>query len=109
MNEITINGKTIISNGSIVISNGKILVGGVDCSTEEKVINIHVEGNIEKLEVDVCEKISVTGSCHTVLTHNGDVNCHDVTHYVTTHNGNVDCQNVGGAVTTHNGNIKHKK
>lgn len=112
MNQITINGKTIVSNGgSISISNGKITIDGKNVDFEDaKEINIEVHGSIDSLDVDSCNKINISGSCVSVKTHNGSVDIGgDVKSDVSTHNGNIDCGNVCGNVSTRNGNIKHKK
>ena len=46
-----------IEGNSISIINNKIFVDGKEIETEEKVINIIVEGNLDKLEVDCCNSI----------------------------------------------------
>lgn len=112
MNQIQINGKTIISNGgSISISNGKITIDGKIVDFEDaKEINIEINGSLDALDVDSCNKINISGSCVSVKTHNGSVDIGgNVTQDVTTHNGNIECGNVGGNVSTRNGNIKHRK
>ena len=43
-----------IEGNSVSIINNKIFVDGKEIETEEKVINIIVEGNLDKLEVDCC-------------------------------------------------------
>jgi hypothetical protein len=107
----TINGKTIISNSNnISIINNKIIIDGKDVTPDAKTINIEITGDVDKVEVDCCERLSILGNCNSVSSHNGSVDIGGfVNGSVTTHNGNIDCQNVGGSVKTHNGDIKYKK
>lgn len=110
VNSITINGKNIISSGSVIVSNGKVIVGGVDVTPEGKEITIIVDGNVDKLEVDVCSKVTITGNANTVRMTNGNVEIQGaVSGDVTTTNGSVDCGDIAGSVSTTNGDIKHRK
>ncbi len=109
---IIINGNQIISNGNnnIIVSGNKIFIDGNDVTPDAKEINIEVNGNIERLEVDNCNNIKVIGECKSVKSHNASIDIEgNVDGDVTTHNGNIDCQNVSGSVSTKNGNIKHRK
>lgn len=110
MNTVTVNGRTISSKGNISISNGKIVIDGIDVTPDSKEINITVNGNVEKLEVDACEKVSIVGKVDNVKTMSGDVDIEgDVSGNVSTMSGDVDCYNVGGSISTMSGNVKHKK
>ena len=51
MSSVTINGKTYTGN-NIIVSNGKIMVDGKNVTSDDKVINITVNGNIDSLKVD---------------------------------------------------------
>lgn len=106
---ITINGKTYSGN-NISISGNKVYIDGKMADNEhDKEINIIVNGNVESLDVDNCNKIQITGDCKTAKTTNGDLDiAGNISGDVSTTNGNVDCQNVHGNVSTKNGNIKHK-
>jgi hypothetical protein len=108
---ITVNGKTIISSGNnVVISGNKILIDFKDVTPDAKTISVQITGNVEKIEVDCCESLNISGDCNTVSSHNGSIDIGgSVKGSVTNHNGNIECQNVGGSVTTRNGNIKHRK
>ncbi len=126
MNRVTINGKTITSSGSISIINGKVYIDGKEQETgDEKVINISIEGNVEKLEAPGCGTITVSGNAGTVSTTSGDVEIGGDVHSgvsstsgnievegnvsgnLSSTSGNIKCKNVVGDVRTMSGNIKH--
>ena len=106
---ISINGKTYKGNNVSVI-NGQVYIDGVKkVASEEKVINITIEGDINELKVDVCDKLEVTGNCHTVNSTNGNIQVKgNVSGDVTNKNGNIICKEVGGDATTKNGNVIHQ-
>lgn len=106
---ITINGVVISGGKSITISGNKILVDGKDVTPDSKQITIDVKGNVEKLQVDCCENLSVTGTVGDIKTQSGDVNCGHVTGNIQTMSGDVDCGNVAGSISTMSGDIKHRK
>lgn len=93
MNSVTINGNTITASGSIVVSNGKIIVNGKDVTPNAREISIQITGNVERLEVDACQKLSVSGDVGSLKTKSGD----------------VDCGNVGGSISTMSGDVKHRR
>lgn len=107
---ININGKSY-SGDNLSVINGVVYIDGnkVD-STDEKVINISVEGNVDKLEVDSCNSIRVAGDCGTVNSKNGNLSIGgNVGGDVTNKNGNITCSRVGGSVDNKNGNISYIK
>jgi len=128
MTNIIINGNHI--NGDLVgrqliINNGKVFVDGKQIETNEKIINIKIEGDIDKLSCDVVERITVNGNVNNlqtssgdvditgnvtngVSTSSGDVECGNITGNVKTSSGDVKCGNIIGNVNTMSGNIKHK-
>ncbi len=73
MNTIIINGKVIQSSGSITVINGKVTVDGKDVTPDGKEINIEVNGDVPKLEIDACSKITINGNAGDVTTGSGDV------------------------------------
>lgn len=75
MNTVIVNGKSYTFSGSnISIRNGDIIANGKSIViTEDKVITININGNIENLEVDNCNSISVVGQVGSIETTNGDV------------------------------------
>jgi hypothetical protein len=109
MSTITINGNTYSGN-SIVVSNGKVIINGKDVTPDSKEINISVKGDIEKLEVDACNKISVEGSVKNIKTQSGDVDVTgDVDGNIQTMSGDVECAMVGGSISTMSGDVKHRR
>ena len=109
---ITINGVTIsgVSGKNITIQNNKVIVDGKDITPDTKEIHIEVHGNIDRLEVDACQKVSVTGNVGNVETLSGDVEVNgEIQGSVQTMSGSVDCAGaIKGSVSTMSGNIKHR-
>jgi hypothetical protein len=104
---IRINNMTV-SGRNVTIQNGKIIVDGKTIDTgNAPTIQIHVEGNIDTLQVDACEQISVQGNAQNVVTMSGDVTCNDVHGSVTTMSGDVRCKNVSGKIKTMSGDVRH--
>lgn len=106
---ITINGKTYKGN-NLQISGNQVLIDGkrVDQQEDEKVINITVEGNIDTLDVDYCDKLEITGDCGSVTSKNGNIQVKgNVNGDVTNKNGNIVCRNVAGDAETKNGDVIH--
>lgn len=67
------NSSISIEGNNVSIINNKIFVDGKEIETEEKVINIIVEGNLDKLEVDCCNSIKVNGVTKDVEVSNGNI------------------------------------
>jgi hypothetical protein len=110
MNSITINGITITGGRNISIVNGKVIVDGRNVTPDAKEINITVDGSVEKLVADVCEKISVTGNVSTITTQSGNVEITGgVNGSIQTMSGDVNCGNVDGNISTMSGDVKHRK
>ena len=107
MAQIIINGKSYVGN-SISISKNQIIVNGTKIVEDSKIINISIEGNVDSLNVDSCEKVVVHGFVHSVSTMSGDVECLDVKKDVKTMSGSVECGNVSGDVSTASGDVKAK-
>ncbi len=105
---ININGKSIVGR-SVVVVNGRVIVDGNDQNISDKVINISIEGDINNVTADVCEKVTITGGAGSVNTMSGDVVCGDVSSNVKTMSGDVKCGNVGGKIKTMSGDVKHRK
>ena len=95
-----------IEGNSISIINNKIFVDGKEIETEEKVINIIVEGNLDKLEVDCCNSIKVNGVTKDVEVSNGNITISgDVKGNVNNINGNIIAKAINGNCKTINGDI----
>ncbi len=102
---ISINGKSFFGN-SITINGNKIIVDGKDITPNEKTINIVVNGNIDNLEVDSCNKLEIHGDVNKLKNCSGDVECGDIKGDATSGSGNIKCKgNVGGNVSTGSGNV----
>jgi hypothetical protein len=103
-------GNNIYSGDNITISKGRVFINGQEINTgDQKTINITVNGDIESIKADACQKITVSGSSGSIQTQSGDVECGNVNGSVTTMSGDVDCGDIGGSVQTMSGNVKHKK
>lgn len=108
MSQIVINGKSYVGQ-SISINNGKIVIDGkIHVNEESKTINIYIEGNVDTLKVDSCEKVMVNGFVNSLSTMSGDVECGNVNQSVSTQSGDIECENVGGDISTQSGDIKAK-
>ena len=79
MSVIVINGKSYRYNGTLSFVNGDILVNGKkvenweELEKDQKHINIQIEGNVERLQVESCDTVHITGSCSKVKTVSGDI------------------------------------
>lgn len=105
-------GNQTFSGRSLTISNNRIIIDGVDITAnlpDQKTFNIDVTGDVDRIDVDACQKIHVNGSVGQVQTTSGDVECGDVRGSITTMSGDVDCGNVGGSIQTMSGDVKHRK
>lgn len=106
MSQVIINGRSYIGN-QITVINGKVIVNGEDCTPDSKEINIQVDGNIDELRVDVCQKCIVNGNAGHVQTGSGDFEISgDITGNLQTGSGDVECANVGGSIQTGSGDVK---
>ncbi len=127
MASVTINGITYSGN-NVVVVNGKVIIDGREAKMDviKSNITINIEGNIEKLEADYCEKIIVKGDVNTlhstsgnidiqgnvtntVNTISGDIECNDVGGNVNSTSGDINCHDIKGSVKTLSGDIKHRK
>ena len=90
---------------NISINNGVVIINGKEIKSDEKIVNIKIEGNIENLTVNACDKLNVSGNVYTLESISGDVNCGDVTGNVRTVSGDVCCKQVNGNVNTISGDI----
>jgi hypothetical protein len=105
---IIINGVSYSGN-SVTILNNKVIIDGKSVESNDKIINIEVNGNIDSLDVDNCESIKVKGDVGKVKSTNGNVKIEgSVNGDVSTTNGNISCFDVKGSVSTKNGNINKR-
>ncbi|WYE13153.1 hypothetical protein KST99_10185 [Fusobacterium polymorphum] len=95
-----------IEGNSVSIINNKIFVDGKEIETEEKVINIIVEGNLDKLEIDCCNSIKINGVTKDIEVSNGNIAISgDVKGNVNNINGNIIAKVINGNYKTTNGDI----
>ena len=100
------NSSISIEGNNVSIINNKIFVDGKEIGTEEKEINIIVEGNLDKLEVDCCNSIKVNGVTKDVEVSNGNITISgDVKGNVNNINGNIIAKVINGNCKTTNGDI----
>ena len=100
------NSSISIEGNNVSIINNKIFVDGKEIETEEKVINIIVEGNLDKLEVDCCNSIKVNGITKDIEVSNGNIAISgDVKGNVNNVNGNIIAKVINGNCKTINGDI----
>lgn len=116
MGSIVINGKRVNYTGTISIENGRFFLDGKELkdleslTKDQKHIEIKVEGDIDRLQVDTCDNLYIEGSCNKVNTVNGEVEIGgNVLGDVESVNGYIEIHGyVIGDVKTVNGNIKRK-
>lgn len=116
MAKVIINGKTYTYTGSLTVFDGNFYVDGKkvtdweSLTKDQKHIDIKVEGDIDRLQVDTCDSVTITGSCNRVKTVSGDVEIGgDVDGDIESVSGDIDVHgNVGGDVKTVSGNIRRK-
>lgn len=108
MSNITINGKSYRGNSVSIIGNQVIIDGVKQDMPDEKNIIISIEGNVDTLSVDACNKITVSGTVKTLKTMSGDVKCGDVEGDIKTMSGDVKCKSVSGKIKTMSGDISKR-
>lgn len=109
MSKITINGVTYSGN-NVTVVNGKVIVDGNDYTPDSKKIDIMVEGCINDLKVDCCDKIMVNGAVGHIKSTSGDIEIlGNVEGDVINTSGDVKCGNINGSVKTMSGDIKYRK
>jgi hypothetical protein len=105
---ININGKSYSGN-NVVINNNQVIIDGKNVTDEHKdskTINIVVNGNLNTLDVDVAETVTVNGDAGSVEVVNGNINCGNVKGGVKTVNGDVEAGYVEGGISTVNGDVE---
>ena len=108
---ITINNANItgsFSGKNITIKNGKVIIDGKDVTPDGKKMDITVTGNIDSLNVDCCDSISITGEVGSVETTSGNVTCGNVKGDVSNTSGDVKAGDVSGNVKTMSGDVEAK-
>lgn len=105
---ISINGVTYEGN-SISISNGVIRIDDKMVDTKSaKRITIDVNGSVESVKVDSCDRLFVAGDVGSFKTTSGSLSCGDVNGDVNTVSGSVKCGKVAGSVKTVSGSVSSR-
>jgi DUF4097 and DUF4098 domain-containing protein YvlB len=99
-----ING--LVVDGDLSIRNGKVLVNGKEITTDGKKINISIEGNVENLQVDSCDKIIINGDVGRLQTTSGDVILNECKGDIKTTSGDVECHGDCQSINTVSGDVK---
>lgn len=122
MSTIIQNGKVIHVNGTLSMTNGQWYVNGkpvnlADLAKEQsdqdtKSPNITIELHdcqIDHLDVDYCNTITINGDVKRVKTNSGDIRISgNVDGDVHTNMGDIDCGDIHGDCHTNMGNIRRK-
>ena len=114
MSKIIIGGNAFEVQGSLSMINGKWYDGTgqeIDMNNlaglkEAKTINITIEGDVERLEVDCCSSITVNGNVRKVNTGSGTITCKDIDGDAHTGSGSIHAENISGDAKTGSGNIR---
>lgn len=115
MSVIVINGQWFQFNGSLSIINGRYYVDGKErrdlseLTKDQKEVIITIDGNINQLKVDCCDRIYVNGKVGKIKSTSGDIVVGgDVEGNVQAVRGDINCGNVCGDASTFSGNIRRK-
>lgn len=108
MPSININGVVHALKRTFSVKNSRIIVDGNDVTPSDKVVHIAIQGDVENIEVDACQTVTISGNAKTVRTGSGDVRCGSVLGPVQTGSGDVTCGDVGGSVSTGAGDVTCK-
>lgn len=114
MSKIIIGGNAFEVQGSLSMINGKWYDGTgqeIDMNNlaglkETKTINITIEGDVERLEVDCCSSITVNGNVCKVNTGSCSITCKDIDGDAHTGSGSIHAENISGDAKTGSGNIR---
>lgn len=92
---------------NVVVSNNEVWINGkrINLNKDERDIQIVVEGDANKVEVDACNSVEIKGSAGSVKTMSGDVHCGDIHGDVKTMSGDVRATKIGGNVSTMSGDV----
>lgn len=103
---IFVNEKSYVGR-NISVRNNRIIINGVDVTPKDTLkVDIRVDGNIEVVDVDCCDKIDVTGYVKSLRATSSDIKCGDVKNGIVITSGNVNCDSVVGNIKTTSGEVK---
>lgn len=115
---ININGSLMLKDGVWYVNGrkvslsdiGSIFKGGYKNEKVTIVINLDSGSNIEHLDIDACESVTINGNCGSVHTDMGSINIGgNVSGNVHADMGSIQCGNVGGDVISHMGNVSYRR
>ena len=110
MVKMAINGVTFYDQGSVSIVGNKIILDGKDVTPDSKEINIKIEGNVDRLEIDCCQTFLITGNVGNIKSTSGNVEVSgEVKGSVQTISGDVVCGNVSGNISTISGDVRKSR
>lgn len=93
---------------SMTISGSKIIIDGkvVNIPTDYPSITINIQGDIERLEVEQCDKINISGNARRVKTNCGSIDVKgNIEGDAHTNCGSISCKVVEGDAHTNMGSI----
>lgn len=93
---------------SMTISGGKIIIDGkvANIPTDYPNITINIQGDIERLEVQQCDKINISGNAKRVKTNCGSIDVQgNIEGDAHTNCGSISCNVVEGDAHTNMGSI----
>lgn len=103
---VVINGKTYFGD-TVVITKDDIIIDGNSISNSDRIINIQISGDVEKIDFVNVNSFVMNGNAGLANTTNGDINVDgNILGSVNTINGNVNANDIGGSVGTISGDIK---
>ena len=114
MSKIIIGGNVFEVEGSLSMINGKwydgagreIDMNNLEDTRDTKTINITIEGDVERLEVDCCNSITVNGNVRKVNTGSGSITCKDIDGDAHTGSVSIHAENISGDAKTGSGSIR---
>ncbi len=99
-NTIIINGLTYEGGLTIVVKgNGTVTVNGktLQESPDTKMVMITIQGNVDSLTVEACNRVVVDGNVNDLDVGVGDVKCQSVSGSLQTRAGSVTIERINNA------------
>lgn len=103
----------------LTIDSGKFYINGEEIDIDEfasrkegfdNVYNIHIEGTVDRIEVDQCENIVIAGNVNKVTSNCGNIKITgDVSGDVQTNLGDIECSRISGDIKANMGSIKCRR
>lgn len=96
---------------NMTIQDGRTIIDGIPIEewnnrNEILVVNITINGDIDSLDVDSCDTITINGNAANVNTKNGNVRVSgNIEGNAESKNGNITANTIKGNAETKNGNI----